>query len=125
MKRVISVGLVAGLIWGGLWQLCYIFHFTKYSPGFIIILVASLLTAIICRAIAGWGHANVRFILLTIVFASIVAVCDPAGPFVQMFSAIDWNTLIVDCCLIAQWVLFIEVSVNRPKMIENLGKYSH
>lgn len=131
----LSIGLSAGLIWGGFKVLFYYFEFTKVVPGFMVepyfrhryltsvygiffgwgvfiffsIIAAFIYTALLRKAKGPWPGvlygAGWWFIWFILI--------GPISGMVKRVDKLDVNTLTSELCLFILWGLFIGYTVSE------------
>jgi hypothetical protein len=120
MRYPISVGIAAGIIWGGLWQLCAWFQFT--SPAEIdwwwawgLMIGISIALAIFIQLMPNVQFMFVRAFMLAIIYWLLVSWSNPSLLAGGSFAHDPWQTWLTDACLTIQWLIFIDTSIQWSK----------
>jgi hypothetical protein len=117
MQASMTIGFVAGVIWGGLWVLCEYFHFTDTAPPFLLFVFFSILIALVSRRLQWQAYSHWRcFGLAGISWLMIISIIH-FQPFWQIWSTMSWQSIITDLCLLIQWAVFIEDSQFTKNMV--------
>ena len=120
MRYPISVGVAAGIIWGGLWQLCAWFHFTVPAEidwwwAWGAMIGVSIGLAIFLHLTPNIKFMFVRATTIATIYWLLMTWIDPTVLAGSSFADNRWQTWLTDACLTLQWMIFIDTSIHWSK----------